>query len=678
MVLQVYLLRYALLFSFYIRCVYYIKMKRFFYILFFALLPTICGAQLDTMHVIDAIMVYPSSQKLKSLGMNVQEIDSAKLQIQSFNSLQSILKNYSHVFVKDYGANYLSTISVRGSNASQVSTMWNGFNLSMLSQSLIDYNLIPNFLIDKMNVQYGGNSAANSTGAIGATINLQSNLQFHRGEFLKLGYQLGSFSAKNKYGQYFYSNNKFVNSTKLVVNKAINNFDFYEKGSALFPKLKLENNQFQQIALLQENNYVIDRRHTIGSGIWWQQTNRQLPPTITSANKNETQIDNHTRAYLHLSGNYGLYQHEAHVAASSEYLQYNNPSLQLIDNYTTNRISLESSHQLNFAKLYINGTAQYNYGQMISKQYTDNPTQHRFAAQLAAAKKMFHQKINTIINIRQEMVNQQLLPFIYSVGTEYQINYHWQLTANINRVFRLPTFNDLFWAGAGNLNLLPEKGVAQEIGINYKVVKKYPHEVYILEVGNIASPGKANFGVHIFNRNINNWILWTPDNTSIWRPQNVLAVWSRGLEINATHQFTIKKCNVQYTVLYTYLKSTNEKVNAAMINALHQQLIYTPSHQASLNLDASYKQWQVIYNAQWVSNRFTSSDNNQALPWYTAANLQIRKNANWKKQSITIAAGINNIFNQNYQVIAFRPMPLRNYFLSFNFLLHRQTQKLKI
>ena len=57
---------------------------------------------------------------------------------------------------------------------------------------------------------------------------------------------------------------------------------------------------------------------------------------------------------------------------------------------------------------------------------------------------------------------------------------------------------------------------------------------------------------------------------------------------------------------------------------------------------------------------------------------EIRKNANWKKQSITSAAGINNIFNQNYQVIAFRPMPLRNYFLSFNFLLHRQTQKLKI
>ena len=80
--------------------------------------------------------------------------------------------------------------------------------------------------------------------------------------------------------------------------------------------------------------------------------------------------------------------------------------------------------------------------------------------------------------------------------------------------FRIPTINDRFWSPGGVENLLPESGFSQEIGA--KLHKN-------------TTQFTSSFDATLFNRNIDNWILWLP-NAGYWSPRNILLVWSRGME----------------------------------------------------------------------------------------------------------------------------------------------------
>jgi len=63
--------------------------------------------------------------------------------------------------------------------------------------------------------------------------------------------------------------------------------------------------------------------------------------------------------------------------------------------------------------------------------------------------------------------------------------------------------------------------------------------------------------------------------------------------------------------------------------------------------------------------RFVSSDNSSFLPAYNATNLSLSQNVSWQKRMFTLQVKINNLSNQSYQVMQYRPMPPRNYQLAF-------------
>ena len=53
-----------------------------------------------------------------------------------------------------------------------------------------------------------------------------------------------------------------------------------------------------------------------------------------------------------------------------------------------------------------------------------------------------------------------------------------------------------------------------------------------------------SFSPNIFNRNINNWIIWLPEQT-FWTPQNLMQVWSRGLETRSELNYSINDFNLK-------------------------------------------------------------------------------------------------------------------------------------
>src|SRR6185295_7167637 len=116
-----------------------------------------------------------------------------------------------------------------------------------------------------------------------------------------------------------------------------------------------------------------------------------------------------------------------------------------------------------------------------------------------------------------------------------------------------------------------------------------------------------------------------------------------------------------------FTKSTNRKTAQVLgEETIGKQLIYIPEHVANAHASMGFRKFSLTYTHVYVGVRYTTSDNFLSLPAYHFANLQIQKNFILKKNSFGLFFKVNNLFDSDYQVIAYRAMPGRNYSAGIN------------
>ena len=179
-----------------------------------------------------------------------------------------------------------------------------------------------------------------------------------------------------------------------------------------------------------------------------------------------------------------------------------------------------------------------------------------------------------------------------------------------------------------------------------------------------------------FNRTIDNWIIWLPNDFGIWSPENVLQVWSRGLEYKGKINIRKQKFNFQLSGLYNYVLSTNEKAATASDASLGKQLIYVPIQNAQGNVTISYKGTALSYTQVYTGYRYTLSDNTKYLKPYTIANVSLSQTFSLSTSKIKVFAQLNNVWQETYQVLAYRAMPLFNYQVGLSLIFNQPNQKL--
>jgi outer membrane cobalamin receptor len=114
------------------------------------------------------------------------------------------------------------------------------------------------------------------------------------------------------------------------------------------------------------------------------------------------------------------------------------------------------------------------------------------------------------------------------------------------------------------------------------------------------------------------------------------------------------KSSVQYNFLNAETKASYIQNDASE----NRQLMYTPKNQGQLGLDISVQQFVFYYRQSIVGSVYINRDNTSYLPSYSPADLGLE----WTSKYIEgkqIVAGVKvfNIFNEDYHVISYRPMP---------------------
>ena len=161
----------------------------------------------------------------------------------------------------------------------------------------------------------------------------------------------------------------------------------------------------------------------------------------------------------------------------------------------------------------------------------------------------------------------------------------------------------------------------------------------------------------LFNRKINNWILWIPVNGVIWSPQNINSVWSRGFEGSIAMKRRFGNGNIRFGVSYDYTKSTNQvSISLPRIDA-GSQLIYVPVHKASLFLTHAFRNISFDYNHMITSK---VQGINEEVPQFMLANIGSSISTKHKNWNGLFYFNIKNIWNSNYIIVERRPMPRRS------------------
>ncbi|MCS3902681.1 vitamin B12 transporter [Methylohalomonas lacus] len=211
-----------------------------------------------------------------------------------------------------------------------------------------------------------------------------------------------------------------------------------------------------------------------------------------------------------------------------------------------------------------------------------------------------------------------------SLGYGFDLTENLTLRASYGTAFRPPTFNDLFFPGFGNPDLVPETSESFEVGLD-------------------GWHGPVSWSLSAYQTDIDDLIVNAPDATAMFgiSPQNVGEARIRGLEASARVQLNHWLINAQAD----WLDPENRGAGANHGNVLPRR------HQQSLRIDADRQFQDFSLGASWqlVGRRYDGIENETRLGGYGLLDLrgQYELSRDW-----TIQARLSNVLDKEYETAA--------------------------
>lgn len=219
--------------------------------------------------------------------------------------------------------------------------------------------------------------------------------------------------------------------------------------------------------------------------------------------------------------------------------------------------------------------------------------------------------------------------------------------------FRMPTFNDLYYADMGNSKLNPESALQYDLGF----VLNKDWKQGIVDHFRLQVDGYYNM-VHdkIVAYPKGQQFRWTMLNLGKVHIKGVDAMAEVGLE-------PAKDWKVTARLQYTYQDARD--VTDPNTSYYKDQIPYIPWNSGSAILALSWREWDLSYSFIYSGERYSQQENilyNHLQPWYTHDMSVVYHARRWSAR-----LDVNNIFSQDYDVILNYPMPKRNYMLTLEY-----------
>ncbi|RYD77337.1 MAG: TonB-dependent receptor, partial [Sphingobacteriales bacterium] len=633
----------------------------------------LCAQQKDTLPEVKVFG--QEAVDISKTTVPVQQLNKKELaQINSL-SVADAVKYFSGVLIKDYGGiGGLKTISVRSLGANHTGVMYDGMMVGDAQGGQID---LGRFSLDNIeSIQLSVSRPENNllparAYANGAVLSLTSgnhNIQ-KRSLAIKLkggsfGFFNPSFLIKDRVSK------RFSHSLSAEYQTAEGDYPYKNYVAANADSKRL-NSDIKTYKAEYDAAYSINDSNSLKLKLYYCNSKRGLPGAVIFYNNFSNQRLDNELFFSQASWRKSISAKSRilfNAKFTKDYKYYIDPS------YLNTAGKLENEfHQ---QEIYFSGAYSYKFSKALAVSYSSdyfnsklkrtdmfaadfaNPERNNFLNNIAID--FSKGKLNANANILHTFLNEKvqngttgrkLNEFTPAVAASYHISAPLYVRAFYKRIFRAPSFDDLYFANVGNTALRPEFVNQYNLGFTYN--KKLPSIVESLTITTDA-----------YYNNVKDKILAVPrQNLFQWTMLNIGKVEIKGIDVNILSRW--KQWNaILFTTRLSYTYQDAKDVSNPSSPLYKKQIPYTPEHSGAVGMNIGYKNFDFSYNVLLSSYRYRLGDQipeNLAKEWATqdiTLSYTLKSKA---KNNYRITVELNNIFNRQYEVIKQYPMPRFNY-----------------
>ncbi|MBI4766409.1 MAG: TonB-dependent receptor [Deltaproteobacteria bacterium] len=526
-----------------------------------------------------------TKEEIKNVPNAVIVLGAQEISASSAKNVGELLKETSSVDVTGYGSlGSAQSASIRGSSASQVLVMIDGRPTNSVTFGSADLSQIPLDHVERIEIVRGPTSHLYGANAMGGVINVITKKPPLQPSF-GAGISYGSFNTRTVQAEHGQTLERFA----YLLNAGAKSSDGHRDNSKyeaqdFSSKLTYQARDRLSLSLLtsahQDNLGVPGPKPAAGSSPIFG--NSQV--TSLFDHQDDKLLNNTLRLQWEpldsLQVNWQTYQDYYELIFRQRYLgltsaveDHSTYQANIYGSSLNTRWGFHKDHKLtlgvDFRQESLEGEQQLKdleTSVITTTRWTpDNTIWGLFAQEHWQALS----QVRLIGGLRYDRTSRYGSEVSPDLGLIYSPLERTNIKMHYGQAFRPPTFNDLFWPGAGNTQLSPEKGTSYEINFDQALNDK-----------------KAVFSLGLFRWEVRNKIQWVPDASGTWQPQNVNEqnTWGgeAGVQWNPIKELT-------FSLGYTYLdsKQKNLELKDALTNSLElveRKAMAVPEHQARLTI----------------------------------------------------------------------------------------------
>lgn len=225
--------------------------------------------------------------------------------------------------------------------------------------------------------------------------------------------------------------------------------------------------------------------------------------------------------------------------------------------------------------------------------------------------------------------------------------------ASYKNIFRSPTFNECYYFHFGSPDLLPESTDQYNIGITWASQQQ---------------DVRLQMTLDGYYNNVTDMIVAVPYNMFTWTCVNVGKVRVLGADLTVNGEWPIAKGHVvEFSGCYSFQQAENRTNEDSPYYGY--QIAYIPKHTGSAAIGWENPWVNVSLHGSGISSRWANNQHYEGteIAGYWEMGLTLYRNFRWKEQYWEARMDLKNMFDKQYEIVRYYPMPGRSWQVSLKY-----------
>lgn len=559
-------------------------------------------------------------------------------------SISDLLGRVAGISITTQGTSaHKSSAFVRGTNSDHILILVNGVRVGSATLGVKSIADIPVQLVERVEVIRGPRAALWGSDAVGGVIQIFTR-DLSPGEG-QVGVKVGSNSLYQGYGALGFGNDKHSYTLSATAEKS-KGFDVTAPSGSIPPAVDKNDDDDgydrQSVSLSGTSQFT--KQYALELNTQYDQGTTEIDAN-TQYGGDETSYENYhflLRNHLQLEQVYlQLGLSTSQDSTEDNYSDYNADNSFINSNslFTTTRDQVTALAQLPFAESSEVTAGVEWYTESIDSNNTpdndyDETTRNASAVFITGRHNIEQVKFEA--SVRHDKVGDINGETTYQLAAGYQVSDQLLFSLSHGTAFKAPSFNDLYFPGSGNPELVSETADSTEF------LARFQNDIFSAEVS-------------VYQTNIDNLIEWAPIDSAglIWKPSNIAQAEILGAE--ATISADIADTSNRLTLSHV---DAEDKTTG-------KQLARRPNFSANYNFFYSLEQLEFTFDVRYQGNSYDSAfEQKKSLKAHTLLDVGVNYRLN---DQLSLFAKVTNLTDKDYQTAGDYPGAERGYSLTLDY-----------